>query len=94
MQCLATRKGATANERPSIGGFYAFVLSRNPNVRLTVVARSNYAAVSEHGIVMNSENHGEHTVRPYKGKQAAPGLPRHQLTRTSCQVGRGGWKEV
>ncbi|GKT85811.1 2-dehydropantoate 2-reductase [Colletotrichum tofieldiae] len=50
----------------AIGSFYAFVLSRVPRVRLTVVARSNYDAVKENGIIISSENHGEHIVRPYK----------------------------
>ncbi|KAK2001947.1 2-dehydropantoate 2-reductase [Colletotrichum falcatum] len=50
----------------AIGSFYAFILNRAPRVRLTVVARSNYDAVKENGIAISSENHGEHTVRPYK----------------------------
>ncbi|EFQ33959.1 2-dehydropantoate 2-reductase [Colletotrichum graminicola M1.001] len=50
----------------AIGSFYAFILSRAPHVRLTVVARSNYDAVKENGITLYSENHGEHTIRPYK----------------------------
>jgi len=29
----------------SIGGFYAFILGRNPSVNLSVVARSNYEEV-------------------------------------------------
>ncbi|KAJ6090298.1 Ketopantoate reductase ApbA/PanE [Penicillium sp. IBT 16267x] len=48
----------------SIGSFYAFILSRSNNVRLTVVARSNYDAVSTKGITINSENHGQHTFHP------------------------------
>lgn len=31
----------------SIGGFYAFLLSRDPNVELSVVARSNLEAVKK-----------------------------------------------
>ncbi|KAK1489349.1 2-dehydropantoate 2-reductase [Colletotrichum cuscutae] len=50
----------------AIGSFYAFILSRVPRVRLTVVARSNYNAVKENGIVIASENHGEHNVCPYR----------------------------
>ncbi|KAJ3561225.1 hypothetical protein NPX13_g9031 [Xylaria arbuscula] len=49
----------------AIGSFYAFILSRNKNVRLTVVARSNYDAVRARGISITSENHGEHKVTPY-----------------------------
>ncbi|KAJ9199093.1 hypothetical protein DTO166G4_7370 [Paecilomyces variotii] len=50
----------------AIGSFYAFILSRSQNVRLTVVARSNYDAVKMNGIVIKSQNHGEHVVRPCK----------------------------
>ncbi|KAL1876144.1 hypothetical protein Plec18167_005407 [Paecilomyces lecythidis] len=50
----------------AIGSFYAFILSRSPNVRLTVVARSNHDAVKANGLVIKSQNHGEHTIRPYK----------------------------
>ncbi|WQF80689.1 Putative ketopantoate reductase ApbA/PanE, 6-phosphogluconate dehydrogenase-like domain superfamily [Colletotrichum destructivum] len=50
----------------AIGSFYAFILSRVPRVRLTVVARSNYDAVKKNGIIITSENHGDHTVRPFK----------------------------
>ncbi|KAH8172179.1 ketopantoate reductase panE/ApbA domain-containing protein [Sarocladium implicatum] len=50
----------------AIGSFYAFILSRNPNVRLTVVARSNYDAVKNSGIKLTSGNHGEHHITPYK----------------------------
>ncbi|TGJ78416.1 hypothetical protein E0Z10_g10351 [Xylaria hypoxylon] len=50
----------------SIGSFYAFILSRAKSVRLTVVARSNYDAVKNKGLRITSENHGDHTVTPYK----------------------------
>ncbi|KAJ5659910.1 hypothetical protein N7507_006361 [Penicillium longicatenatum] len=50
----------------AIGSFYAFILSRSPNVRLTVVARSNYDAVKANGITINSENHGQNTFHPYR----------------------------
>ncbi|KAK0663546.1 putative 2-dehydropantoate 2-reductase [Lasiodiplodia hormozganensis] len=50
----------------AIGSFYAFILGRVPNVRLTVVARSNYDAVKEKGLVIESENHGNHVVRPFE----------------------------
>jgi hypothetical protein len=32
------------------------------------MARSNYEAVKANGILMKSLNHGNHTVKPYKGK--------------------------
>ncbi|RYC57492.1 hypothetical protein CHU98_g8705 [Xylaria longipes] len=40
--------------------------ARTENVRLTVVARSNYDAVKSNGLIVSSENHGDHTVTPYK----------------------------
>ncbi|KAL4978278.1 ketopantoate reductase PanE/ApbA-domain-containing protein [Aspergillus desertorum] len=48
----------------AIGSFYAFIFNRCDRVRLTVVARSNYHAVVENGITIDSENHGKHTFRP------------------------------
>ncbi|OKL63251.1 hypothetical protein UA08_01845 [Talaromyces atroroseus] len=48
----------------AIGSFYAFILSRNPNVRLTVVARSNYDAVKSNGLVIDSQNHEKHNIIP------------------------------
>ncbi|KAH9905033.1 ketopantoate reductase PanE/ApbA-domain-containing protein [Xylariomycetidae sp. FL2044] len=50
----------------AIGSFYTFILSRNKDVRLTVVARSNYDAVAADGIKISSGNHGDHHIRPYK----------------------------
>ncbi|KAI9903526.1 hypothetical protein N3K66_000055 [Trichothecium roseum] len=50
----------------AIGSFYAFILSRSENVRLTVVARSNYDAVAANGLRIISQNHGEHLVKPHK----------------------------
>ncbi|OJD40675.1 2-dehydropantoate 2-reductase [Diplodia corticola] len=50
----------------AIGSFYAFILSRAPKVRLTVVARSNYAAVKEKGLTIDSQNHGKHVVHPFE----------------------------
>ncbi|TDZ48435.1 Oxidoreductase [Colletotrichum trifolii] len=55
----------------AIGSFYAFILSRSPAVRLTVVARSNYDAVKANGILLTSENHGKHTVKPYRVVKSA-----------------------
>ena len=48
----------------AIGSFYAFVLSSCKQVRLSVVARSNYDAVKRDGIRVISENHGEHVIKP------------------------------
>ncbi|KAL4921361.1 ketopantoate reductase PanE/ApbA-domain-containing protein [Aspergillus aurantiobrunneus] len=48
----------------AIGSFYAFILSRCDRVRLTVVARSNHAAVVKDGLLINSHNHGQHRVHP------------------------------
>lgn len=51
----------------AIGSFYAFILSQNPRVRLSVCARSNYEAVKEKGVTIRSENHGgEFNFRPVK----------------------------
>ncbi|POR31155.1 2-dehydropantoate 2-reductase [Tolypocladium paradoxum] len=63
----------------AIGSFYAFILSRSPRVRLSVIARSNYEPVKAHGIVMNSENHGQHVVRPFRGKSRQSRLPEESL---------------
>ncbi|RFU33968.1 hypothetical protein B7463_g2376, partial [Scytalidium lignicola] len=48
----------------AIGSFYAFILSRQDNVSLTVVARSNYEAVKNNGLIIESEVHGKHTYYP------------------------------
>ena len=48
----------------AIGAFYAFILQRCKNVRLSVTARSNYEAIKANGLLMKSENHGEHRFHP------------------------------
>ena len=48
----------------AIGAFYAFILQRCKNVRLSVTARSNYDAVKANGLLMKSDNHGEHRFCP------------------------------
>ncbi|GAB7353836.1 hypothetical protein MBLNU459_g4205t1 [Dothideomycetes sp. NU459] len=48
----------------AIGGFYALILGRNPEVSLSVVARSNYEVVKSEGLTIESQNHGRHVVRP------------------------------
>ena len=60
----------------AIGGFYAFILSRSPNVRLSLVARSNQAAVKTNGLKIDSQNHGQHTVTP------------HQVLRSPSEAGK------
>ncbi|KAL1976264.1 hypothetical protein VTN31DRAFT_2546 [Thermomyces dupontii] len=50
----------------AIGSFYAFILSRSKRVQLTVVARSNYDAVKSKGVTIDSQNHGKHTIQPFK----------------------------
>ncbi|KAI6878510.1 hypothetical protein KC318_g17259, partial [Hortaea werneckii] len=47
----------------AIGGFYAFILGRNENVSLSVVARSNYESVKANGLRIESQNHGNQTVK-------------------------------
>lgn len=48
----------------AIGAFYAFILQRCKNVRLSVTARSNYEAVKANGLLVKSDNHGEHHFYP------------------------------
>ncbi|KIN08749.1 hypothetical protein OIDMADRAFT_37818 [Oidiodendron maius Zn] len=48
----------------AIGSFYAFILSRKDTVSLTVVARSNYEAVKNNGLTIESEVHGKHIYYP------------------------------
>ncbi|RMD40974.1 hypothetical protein DV735_g4171, partial [Chaetothyriales sp. CBS 134920] len=48
----------------AIGSFYAYIFQKSSEVRLSVVARSNYEAVASNGLLIKSENHGEHLVRP------------------------------
>ena len=55
----------------AIGGFYAFILSRNSNVSLSVIARSNYQAVTDNGLHIQSQNHGDHTVK-FDGVYCSP----------------------
>ncbi|KAJ5583127.1 hypothetical protein N7535_001747 [Penicillium sp. DV-2018c] len=59
----------------AIGSFYAFIISRNDRVRLTVVARSNYEAVLVNGITIKSANHGEHTFHPYRVVKSVAEVP-------------------
>ncbi|KEQ85164.1 2-dehydropantoate 2-reductase [Aureobasidium pullulans EXF-150] len=46
----------------AIGGFYAFILSRDSSVELSVVARSNLEVVKKNGMTIHTLNHGSHTV--------------------------------
>ena len=47
-----------------IGSFYALLLHRNPNARLTVCCRSNYAAVRRNGVSIVSDSIGTHHFTP------------------------------
>ncbi|KAF4975538.1 hypothetical protein FZEAL_7684 [Fusarium zealandicum] len=58
--------GRDPDKPAAIGSFYAFILSRGEEVRLTVVARSNYDAVKANGIKITSQNHGQHRVHPHR----------------------------
>ena len=69
-----TSEFGSNHHHDSIGSFYAFILNRNENVRLTVVARSNYDAVQTNGIQINSENHGQHAFRPFRGELSEASL--------------------
>lgn len=72
--CCTTATNMTANDTTdillygpgAIGTFYAFILSRNPTVRLSVCARSNHSAVLTNGITFHSKRHGSHTFHPHK----------------------------
>ncbi|RFU25074.1 hypothetical protein B7463_g11266, partial [Scytalidium lignicola] len=48
----------------SIGGIYAYILSR-AGVHVTAVCRSNYAVVKEHGFKIASPKFGSCTVKPH-----------------------------
>ena len=48
----------------AIGSFYAYILQKSDQVRLSVAARSNYDAVKANGLTIKSDNHGEHSFRP------------------------------
>jgi ketopantoate reductase len=50
------------DESCRIGGFYAYVLGKNEDVSLSVIARSNYDAVKERGLHIDSEIHGKQKV--------------------------------
>ncbi|THH30314.1 hypothetical protein EUX98_g3892 [Antrodiella citrinella] len=51
----------------AVGAIYAFVLQRSGLARVTVVARSNYEAVKERGMDIQSLKYGEHKGwRPYR----------------------------
>jgi len=70
----------------AIGGFYAFILSRNKDVELDVVARSNHDALQQHGLKIHSANHGEHVVRPRNGSCSFPSPIRSQLNITHKRI--------
>ncbi len=44
----------------SIGGIYAAALARSGACDVSVVARSNYAALKDKGLLLKSEKHGTH----------------------------------
>ncbi|OOF99353.1 hypothetical protein ASPCADRAFT_1030 [Aspergillus carbonarius ITEM 5010] len=67
----------------AIGSFYAFILHRTNRVRLTVVARSNYTAVKENGILLQSANHGEHRFHPNRGNPPPSNPPIHTSLSTN-----------
>lgn len=65
-----------ANDVFSIGGFYAFILSKNKNVSLSVIARSNYEAVKQNGLHIESKTHGNHKARIDQGKSSISDIER------------------
>lgn len=48
----------------AIGAFYASRIALNPNVLVSVVCRSNYKAVKQHGFRITSSQYGDYTWRP------------------------------
>lgn len=59
---LYMSRNTTDDNPPSIGSFYAFILSKNENVTLSVIGRSNYEAVKRNGLQIESKTHGNHKV--------------------------------
>lgn len=47
-----------------VGSIYAYILSRSPAASVTVICRSNYTAVKEHGISIDSDIFGQVSFRP------------------------------
>ena len=50
----------------AIGAFYGSRIAQSPNVRVSVVCRSNYNAVNAHGFTVESPNFGTYNWRPHK----------------------------
>jgi 2-dehydropantoate 2-reductase len=48
----------------AIGAFYASRLARVPDVRVSVICRSNYTAVKAHGFHVTSPQYGDYTFTP------------------------------
>ncbi|KAF2213889.1 hypothetical protein CERZMDRAFT_38412 [Cercospora zeae-maydis SCOH1-5] len=46
----------------AIGGFYAYILGKNKNVSLSVIARSNHDAIKQYGLKIESDVHGKQTA--------------------------------
>jgi ketopantoate reductase len=67
----------------AIGGFYAFILQKCKNVRLSVVARSNYEAIKANGVLIKSDNHGEHRFFP-AATLKTPGEAGHPFDLIVC----------
>ncbi|KPI38221.1 uncharacterized protein AB675_1104 [Cyphellophora attinorum] len=61
----------------AIGAFYGSLLSRLATLRVSVVCRSNFRAVSTSGFRVTSPTFGEYTWKPFKvfGKPADAGNP-------------------
>lgn len=61
----------------AIGAFYGSLLSRLPALRVSVVCRSNFQAVSKSGFRINSPTFGEYIWKPFHvfGKPADAGNP-------------------
>lgn len=50
----------------AVGAFYASRLVHGPSVQVSVVCRSNYKAVSQHGFSVTSPKYGSYTFTPHR----------------------------
>ena len=59
----------------AIGGFYGVMLAR-AGFDVHFLLRSEFAAVAEHGLTLNSAVHGALSVQPVQAYQDAADMPR------------------
>ena len=61
-----TRKDVLIVGFGAVGILYGWVLEQSGSVRVTAVARSNYKAIHEQGVQLESAKFGKHTWQPYR----------------------------